>query len=404
MHNPHGVLYGRIPGYGLSELGHRMADAAARALEEEGAPVNRVIPSPLQRAQESAAPWAERFALEVATDERVIEPTNRFEGSKFPSPARIARSPRLWPLVVDPVKPSWGESYRSIAARMAEAVKAAYRSVPDGDVVIVSHQLPIWMVAPLPRGRAPLPRPAPAPLRPVEHHHGRARRRPLRRDGLHRRGRGARRGRRRPGGGLMPGVSRRSILAAAASSVLAAVALSGCTEDPLAAEFKAGDNKRYIAGDGTFTEIPLAERAAPVDFSGTLSDGTEISSADYRGSVTVLNFWYAECPPCRLEAKDLQAASEEHAADGVRFLGVNTRDQRPNVDSFDKTYGITYPSVLDVEDTSMQLAFAGTIAPNAVPATIVLDRQGRVASRVLGQIDPGVLRTLVKDTVAEAAG
>jgi peroxiredoxin len=202
----------------------------------------------------------------------------------------------------------------------------------------------------------------------------------------------------------MPGIPRRSILAAAASSVLAVVALSACTEDPLAAEFRAGDNKRYIAGDGTFTEVPLAERAAPVDFSGTLSDGTEITSADYRGSVTVLNFWYAECPPCRLEAKDLQAASEEHAADGVKFLGVNTRDQRPNVDSFDKTYGITYPSVLDVEDTSMQLAFAGTIAPNAVPATLVLDRQGRVASRVLGQIDPGVLRTLVKDTVAEAAG
>ncbi len=88
----------------------------------------------------------------------------------------------------------------------------------------------------------------------------------------------------------------------------------------------------------------------------------------------------------------------------MRILVVNTRDQRPNVDSFDKTYGITYPSVLDVEDTSMQLAFAGTIAPNAVPASIVLDRQGRVASRVLGQIDPGVLRTLVKDTVAEAAG
>jgi len=199
-------------------------------------------------------------------------------------------------------------------------------------------------------------------------------------------------------------VRRRTVLSAVASTALAALALTGCTQDPLAAEFRAGDNKRYIAGDGTFTEVRLADRAAPVDFSGTLADGTEITSADYRGSVTVVNFWYAECPPCRLEAKDLQAASEEHAPDGVKFLGVNTRDQAPNVDSFDSTYGITYPSVLDVEDTSMQLAFAGTIAPNAVPATIVLDRQGRVASRVLGQIDPGVLRTLVSDTVAEPAG
>jgi peroxiredoxin len=196
----------------------------------------------------------------------------------------------------------------------------------------------------------------------------------------------------------------RRLLGVAAAAALAAVVLSGCAEDPLAAQYRSGNNERYIAGDGTFTEVPLADRAAPVDFSGTLADGTEISSADYRGSVTVVNFWYAECPPCRLEAKDLQAASEEHAPDGVRFLGVNTRDRAPNVDSFDRTYGITYPSVLDVEDTSMQLAFAGTIAPNAVPATIVLDREGRVASRVLGQIDPGVLRTLVTDTVAEAAG
>ncbi|MFT2711924.1 TlpA family protein disulfide reductase [Clavibacter sp. Sh2036] len=199
-------------------------------------------------------------------------------------------------------------------------------------------------------------------------------------------------------------VRRRTVLAAVGSAALAAVALTGCTQDPLAAEFRAGDNKRYIAGDGTFTEVPLADRAAPVDFSGTLADGTEVSSDAYRGSVTVVNFWYAECPPCRLEAKDLQAASEEHAPDGVKFLGVNTRDRAPNVESFDSTYGITYPSVLDVEDTSMQLAFAGTIAPNAVPATIVLDRQGRVASRVLGKIDPGVLRTLVSDTVAEPAG
>jgi thiol-disulfide isomerase/thioredoxin len=182
----------------------------------------------------------------------------------------------------------------------------------------------------------------------------------------------------------------RRLLGVAAAAALAAVVLSGCAEDPLAAQYRSGNNERYIAGDGTFTEVPLADRAAPVDFSGTLADGTEISSADYRGSVTVVNFWYAECPPCRLEAKDLQAASEEHAPDGVRFLGVNTRDRAPNV--------------LDVEDTSMQLAFAGTIAPNAVPATIVLDREGRVASRVLGQIDPGVLRTLVTDTVAEAAG
>lgn len=140
--NPTRVLYGRLPGYGLSELGARMADAAARELSRQGRGVTRVIASPLQRAQESAAPVAEAFGVEIETDERLIEPTNHFEGTRM---KRALRNPRNWWAVRNPRRPSWGEPYEKIAARMIAAVHDAWESTEDGDAVLVSHQLPIWM-------------------------------------------------------------------------------------------------------------------------------------------------------------------------------------------------------------------------------------------------------------------
>jgi len=146
VHNPERVLYGTMPGFGLSALGHRMAESAARALHDQGAPVRRIISSPLQRAQESAAPWGEHFGLPVDIDERVIEPFNRFEGRTFNFGAQVLRNPSTWGWVINPLRPSWGEPYESIAARMLAAMTDAHASVPDGDVVLVSHQLPIWTV------------------------------------------------------------------------------------------------------------------------------------------------------------------------------------------------------------------------------------------------------------------
>jgi broad specificity phosphatase PhoE len=140
--NPDGVLYGRLPGYRLSDLGQRMAAAAADSMA--GRPIVRLVSSPLQRTHESAAPWAARFGLEPVDDARVIEPSNRFEGSHVRTEIR---RPRNWPYLVAPWRPSWGEPFRSIAARMMAAVDDAFDSVPSGEVVIVSHQLPIWMVA-----------------------------------------------------------------------------------------------------------------------------------------------------------------------------------------------------------------------------------------------------------------
>ncbi|ROQ39426.1 broad specificity phosphatase PhoE [Frondihabitans sp. PhB188] len=143
--NPEGVLYGRIEGFGLSDLGHRMAEAAADALFAEKAPVHALFASPLQRTQESAAPWSHLFGLDIQTDERLIEPTNKYEGRAGGFTKSLVR-PAEWPWIANPLKPSWGEAYVSIAARMLAAVDSAWRSVDDGDVVLVSHQLPIWMV------------------------------------------------------------------------------------------------------------------------------------------------------------------------------------------------------------------------------------------------------------------
>jgi broad specificity phosphatase PhoE len=142
--NPGRVLYGRLPGFRLSDLGQRMAQSAADALT--GRPVRRVIASPLQRTQESAAPVAAAFDLPLETDERLIEPFNRFEGKRFEFGPSLLSNPEAWPWVSNPFRPSWGEPYVSIAARMLAAIADAHASVEDGEVVLVSHQLPIWMV------------------------------------------------------------------------------------------------------------------------------------------------------------------------------------------------------------------------------------------------------------------
>jgi len=181
-----------------------------------------------------------------------------------------------------------------------------------------------------------------------------------------------------------------------------ALLLSGCTADPLAAQYREGSSKGFIAGDGSVTEIAASARGEAVEFSGIGEKGETLTSADYAGEVLVVNFWYASCAPCRAEAADLQTLNAQFENAGASFLGVNVRDQAANAIAFNTTYGITYPSVLDVNDGGMQLSFSGSIPPNAVPTTLVLDKQGRVAARILGQVtSPSILETLIRDAVAE---
>lgn len=188
-----------------------------------------------------------------------------------------------------------------------------------------------------------------------------------------------------------------------AISIASTVALTGCTaNDDLAEQYRSGNGQGYISGDGAYTVVAEADRREPIDFEGTIENGDKVSSDDYRGEVLVVNFWYAACPPCRLEAPDLEALSQQFAPDGVRFLGVNIYDQAPTAMSFAEEFGVTYPSILDVNDGSVRLAFAGQVAPNAVPTTLVLDQQGRVAARISGVIsEPSVLRSMITDVLAE---
>ncbi|MCS0470380.1 MULTISPECIES: TlpA family protein disulfide reductase [Curtobacterium] len=187
----------------------------------------------------------------------------------------------------------------------------------------------------------------------------------------------------------------------AATAVAAVLVLSGCSSDSggIAKQYGNGTTQNYISGDGAVTEVSAKDRTDPVTFRAEDSNGDTVSSKDLRGKVVVLNFWYASCPPCRAEAKYLNQVHDEYAgADDVAFIGVNVRDEAATAAAFERTFDVQYPTVLDQRTGTMQLAMSGQIAPNAVPATIVLDTKGRVAARVLGAIDgTSILKTLVSD-------
>ncbi|WP_067438988.1 histidine phosphatase family protein [Nocardioides jensenii] len=142
VHNPQGVLYGRMGGYHLSERGQEMARVVAEAIKDRDITHLRV--SPLERAQETAQPLAELRGLEIVTDERVIESGNVFEGKPFAGGNNALKNPSTWRHLWNPLKPSWGEPFKEVAARMMAAVYDARDAALGHEAVIVSHQLPIW--------------------------------------------------------------------------------------------------------------------------------------------------------------------------------------------------------------------------------------------------------------------
>ena len=142
VHNPAGVLYGRLPGYRLSTTGEAMALAAAEWFV--GKDVIALVSSPLERAQQTAAPIAEALSLPIGIDDRLIEAGNAFEGMRVAGGAGVFGAPGNWWRLRNPFRPSWGEPYVEIAARMLAAVEAARDAARGHEVVLVSHQLPIW--------------------------------------------------------------------------------------------------------------------------------------------------------------------------------------------------------------------------------------------------------------------
>ncbi|WP_404352158.1 TlpA family protein disulfide reductase [Phycicoccus jejuensis] len=194
---------------------------------------------------------------------------------------------------------------------------------------------------------------------------------------------------------------RRMVVLGAAG--LAALALTGCSQDPnsIAAQAKSGDQKGYVSGDGAVETIPAADRAKPVTMSGELLDGTPWDITSTRGSVLVLNVWGSWCPPCVAEAPDLQKAWEsvQEKSLPVQFMGIDFREEAARGAAFNKKYGITYPSLSD-EAGVLILRLQGK-APT-VPTTLVLDPKGRIAARVNGTVDASTLIGLVDDVVAES--
>jgi len=185
-------------------------------------------------------------------------------------------------------------------------------------------------------------------------------------------------------------------IGAAALAVL--VLLAGCRQ--------AGDlgpsGSNYTSSDGTMTEFPPDSRGEPIEFAGVTETGVTVTSDQYRGNVLVVNFWYATCPPCRLEAPWLEEMNQKYSPDGVQFLGVNIRDGAETALAFAESFGVTYPSIVDT-DGQVALAFSGIASPAAVPTTVVFDRDGRPAARIVGLIGVTTLESMIENVLAETA-
>jgi thiol-disulfide isomerase/thioredoxin len=193
--------------------------------------------------------------------------------------------------------------------------------------------------------------------------------------------------------------SRRFTVQVALCGLALTIVLSGCSSS---APITAPSDAAQSATNGAVTEIASSSRGKSIDVAGTLDSGIVVAPKQWIGRVIVVNFWYAGCAPCRAEAPILKTAYNEYQPKGVIFVGVNVRDQPATARAFENEFAVPYASFLDTNSGSLQLAFSGKVAPNAVPTTVVLDREGRVSARVLGQLEsPSILGTLVADTLKE---
>ena len=191
----------------------------------------------------------------------------------------------------------------------------------------------------------------------------------------------------------------RKLIALGAALIIVGM-VTGCTTTAQSSD--AGTGTSF--SDGTFqvAEIAVSDRGEPVQFEGVIETGETVTSDDYRGEVLVVNFWYAACGPCIVEAPMLEEVFLRFQNEEVDFLGVNTYDQAETALSFARENNVTYPSVIDVNDGQVKLAFAQLTPIQATPTTLVMDRQGRLAARIIGQLpSASILSTIVADTLAE---
>ncbi|MEP6696256.1 MAG: TlpA disulfide reductase family protein [Pseudonocardiales bacterium] len=187
----------------------------------------------------------------------------------------------------------------------------------------------------------------------------------------------------------------RAVAALACLLMLAA----GCSTGTDAVDQGAGSGNRFVAGDGTVHVASHGARGRPPAVSGTLLDGRHFDLRDLRGTVAVVNFWGSWCAPCRAEAGDLESVYQQTRASGVAFVGVDVKDQKASAQAFEKTFAISYPSLYD-RLGRVALQFRNT-PPNSVPATLVVDRSGRVAVVILKSMRAEDLLPIVRRIAAE---
>jgi peroxiredoxin len=191
--------------------------------------------------------------------------------------------------------------------------------------------------------------------------------------------------------------ARRTAAARTAIAALAAAALlAGCSSGD-----GGGADRGYVAGDSAVLPVPVDERRQPVQLSGDTIDGAPLDLASLRGKPVVLNVWRSDCAPCRKEARELRAAATELGAANASFVGLNTGDQLASAKSFERTFAVGYPSLFDPGD--LLISLRGSVPPNALPTTLVLDRQGRIAARVSGATTKRTVVGLVQDVLKEPA-
>ncbi|MFJ6729812.1 TlpA family protein disulfide reductase [Streptomyces sp. NPDC091281] len=191
---------------------------------------------------------------------------------------------------------------------------------------------------------------------------------------------------------------RRAALTAVAGSA-AVLLMSACTSGGTSG---GGGDTNFVMGKDGISTAKQGERAAAPDLSGKTLDGKPLDVASYKGDIVVLNVWGSWCAPCRAEAPNFQKVSADLAADGVRFVGINTADTSvDNAVAFEKDYGVTYPSLYDPAGKLMLRFKKGTLNPQAIPSTLVLDRDGKIAARSLAALSEEKLRKMIAPVLAE---
>lgn len=195
---------------------------------------------------------------------------------------------------------------------------------------------------------------------------------------------------------------RRFATAAVVLAVAAALALAGCSTGRNAVDSNAAGRNRYVPGNGTVSFYQPGQRKAAPKLAGELLTGDQLDSSTMDGKVLVVNFWASWCAPCRVEAAELVAVQQATKADGVTFLGVNIRDEREKAVAFEKAHGVPYPSLFDPASRTA-LAFRD-VPPTAVPVTVVIDRQGRIAAMYLKAVLVEDLQPVVERVAAEGTG